>query len=97
MTNCAVCHKYGADGKDIAPDLSGIGKKFDRAALLDAIINPDGAIVFGYEPWLAKLKDGESVYGFVLAQNKSFVTMKDIAGRKHNIAVSKIESLKKQQ
>ena len=97
LSNCAVCHKYGDEGKAIAPELSAIDKKFDRSALLDAIINPDGAIVFGYEPWLAKLKDGESIYGFLLSENKSFVSIKDISGRKHNIPVAKIESLKKQE
>jgi putative membrane-bound dehydrogenase-like protein len=97
LANCAVCHKYGSDGKAIAPELTAIDKKFDRPALLDAIINPDGAIVFGYEPWLAKLKDGESIYGFLLSENKSFVTIKDISGRKHNIPAAKIESLKKQE
>ncbi len=97
LTNCAVCHKYGDEGKEIAPELSAIDKKFDRSSLLDAIINPDGAIVFGYEPWLAKLKDGGSVYGFLVSENKSFVMIKDITGRKHNIATTKIESLKKQE
>src|SRR6185503_11813599 len=45
---CASCHKAGSEGNAVGPDLSLIGKKFDRPALLDAVINPDAAIVFGY-------------------------------------------------
>jgi cytochrome c2 len=36
-TRCASCHKAGDEGNDIAPDLTGIAKKFDKTALLDAI------------------------------------------------------------
>lgn len=94
--NCSNCHRVNANGKDIGPELSGIGEKFDKIGLLDAIINPSAAIVFGYEPWLINTKDGESVYGFLIAENKHSVTIKDIAGARHVIAREKISSKKKQ-
>ena len=56
-TRCASCHKAGDEGNAIAPDLTGIANKFDKTALLDAIINPSASIVFGYEPWLVTTKD----------------------------------------
>jgi putative heme-binding domain-containing protein len=93
---CASCHRIGAEGGAIGPDLTTIGKKFDKSALLDAIINPSAAIVFGYEPWLINTKDGKSVYGFLLSENKQTVVLKDVAGQKHVIAVAKISAKKKQ-
>ncbi len=81
----------------IGPDLTTIGKKFDRPALLDAIINPGAAIVFGYEAWLVNTKDGESLYGFLLSENKEAMVIKDMAGQKHIIALNKITSKKKQE
>ncbi|MEO7139831.1 MAG: hypothetical protein ABIY51_06145, partial [Ferruginibacter sp.] len=71
-------------------------KKFDKVAMLDAIINPSAAIVFGYEPWLVNTKDGESVFGFLVSDNKKSVVIRDIAGVKHVIAQDKISSKKKQ-
>ena len=94
--NCSNCHRVSSNGKDIGPELSGIGKKFDKIGLLDAIINPNAAIVFGYEAWLINTKDGESVYGFLIADNKQSVTIKDISGVKHVIAQDRISSKKKQ-
>jgi putative membrane-bound dehydrogenase-like protein len=94
--NCNNCHRISGIGKDIGPELSGIGKKFDKIGLLDAIINPNAAIVFGYEAWLINTKDGESVYGFLIADNKQSVTIKDISGVKHVIAQDRISSKKKQ-
>ncbi|MGZ8558914.1 MAG: PVC-type heme-binding CxxCH protein [Chitinophagaceae bacterium] len=94
--SCSSCHRMGATGNNIGPDISAIGKKFDKSALLDAIINPNAAIVFGYEPWLVNTSDGESVFGFLIADNKQSVVIKDISGAKHVIPQAKISSKKKQ-
>jgi putative heme-binding domain-containing protein len=96
-SRCASCHKLGNEGTAIGPDLTGIGKKFDKMAMLDAIINPSAAIVFGYEPWLVHTKDGESVYGFLISENKQAIVIKDIAGQKHTIDIKKITSKQKQE
>jgi putative membrane-bound dehydrogenase-like protein len=96
VKSCSSCHRVGATGNDIGPELATINKKFDKVALLDAIINPNAAIVFGYEPWLVNTKDGKSVFGFLVADNKQTVVIKDISGRKHVIEQAKISSKKKQ-
>ncbi|MCW3106465.1 MAG: dehydrogenase, partial [Segetibacter sp.] len=95
-SHCASCHKVGSEGNSIGPDLTTIGKKFDETALLDAIINPSAAIVFGYEPWLVNTKDGASVYGFLLSENKQSIVIKDMTGQKHIIPLEKISSKEKQ-
>ena len=97
ISRCATCHKWGNEGNTIGPDLSTIGKKFDNTSLLDAIINPSAAIVFGYEPWLVNTKDGQSIYGFLISENKQAIVIRDIAGQKHIIDVVKIASKKKQE
>ncbi|WP_336514417.1 PVC-type heme-binding CxxCH protein [Pollutibacter soli] len=94
--NCTVCHKAGDIGNSIAPDLTKISKKMDPPTLLDAIVNPNGAIVFGYEPWLANTKDGQSIYGFLVSQDSNFVVIKDISGEQHRLKTTSITSLKKQ-
>lgn len=94
---CSSCHKVGTEGGAIGPELTAIGKKFGKTELLDAIINPSAAIVFGYEPWLINTNDGETVYGFLLSENKQTVVLKDIAGQKQVIPVSKITARKKEE
>ena len=95
MQSCASCHKAGNLGKEIGPDLSLINKKFDRVSLLDAIINPNAAIVFGYEPWLVDTKDGSTFFGFILADDKTLV-IKDAGGTKHTILKENILKRTKQ-
>lgn len=91
---CAACHKAGNVGNDLGPDLTTIGKKYDRVSLLDAIINPSASIVFGYEPWLINTKDGQSVYGFLIGDGQT-VVIKDAARQQHVIKASNIISRKK--
>ena len=93
---CASCHRIQQTGNDIGPELTNIGKKFDKIALLDAIINPSGAILLGYEPWLINTKEGESFFGFLISENTQSVTIKDVAGKQHIVPVEKISSRKKQ-
>jgi putative heme-binding domain-containing protein len=93
---CSTCHRVGNKGGTIGPDLTGIKNKFDRDALLDAIINPDAGIVFGYEAWTVNLKDGQSFFGFLLAENPQTLTLKDLSGKNHVLEISQIHSRKKQ-
>lgn len=95
--NCSTCHRVRDTGSDIGPDLTAIKNKFDRKTLLDAIIHPDAGIVFGYEVWTINLRDGQSFFGFLLADGQQTVTLKDLTGKQHVIDKTEIRSRKKQE
>ena len=88
---CATCHKNDKGGSDIGPDLSAIGEKFDKAAMLDAIANPNASIVFGYEPLMVKVKGGQVFFGFLLSEGETTV-LKDMVGQRIVIDPNDIES-----
>ena len=90
-SKCSSCHSIGNFGKDIGPKLTQVGKKLNKPALLDALINPSAAIAFGYEPVMIKTKSGQAVYGFLLSEGETTV-VKDIAGNQHTIKTVDIES-----
>jgi len=89
-TNCMSCHKIGAKGADIGPNLSLIKKKFDKKSMLDAIINPSASLAFGYEPWMISTQTG-SYYGFLMADAKQII-LKDLTGKRNNIKASDVTS-----
>ena len=97
INKCSSCHLVELTGSRIGPELTNIGKKYDKISLLDAIVNPSASIVFGYEPWLVNTKEGESLFGFLISENKQSIVIKDIAGVPHVIAQDKISSKKKQE
>lgn len=93
-TTCAACHKHGKTGAEIGPDLTTIHKKFDKAALLDAIVNPSASMVFGYESYTIVTKKGDTYFGFLMSDGAN-VVLKDAAGQQHTIKADQIKTREK--
>jgi len=91
---CHTCHTHGKVGRDVGPDLSAIATKFDRTAMLDAMINPSAAIVFGYEAEMITTKSGDAVTGFIVGSGDTLI-VKDLAGQQHSVDTKDIASRKK--
>jgi putative membrane-bound dehydrogenase-like protein len=92
---CSACHTHQGAGQDIGPDLTAVGDKYGRAELLDAILNPNAGIAFGYDTYVVRTLDGWITSGFVLADGQDLI-LKDTQGRRHVIPVDEIEVRKKQ-
>ncbi len=88
-TGCAKCHTLGDRGGDVGPALTVIGGKYDRTALLDAILHPSAAIAFGFEPWIVVTKGGEVLSGFLLADGDPLV-LKDTDGKRRTLAAADV-------
>lgn len=93
QSKCTTCHRIGKEGASIGPDLSMIGKKYDKAGLLDAIVNPSAGMSFGYEMWMITKKDGTMVSGFLQADAET-VVLKGMDGRIYNVKSEDIASRK---
>jgi putative heme-binding domain-containing protein len=61
---CAACHSLGGK-KRLGPDLSAIGAKYGRQAMLDNISSPSDAIGPEYVPTTFTLKSGERLSGLI--------------------------------
>lgn len=65
-TNCAKCHRLGAEGGAIGPDLSTAGRKFSLPDMLEAIIEPSKAISDQYGSHQIATVDGQVLVGRVV-------------------------------
>lgn len=90
-TGCSACHAFHGRGGDIGPDLSAIAQKYGRIEILDAMLNPNAAIAFGYDTWLVETQDGERLSGFLLGADE-YLTIKDSAGHRRAIPEKEITS-----
>ena len=77
----ASCHRVGRAGADIGPDLSEVSKKFDAAGLVQAIVEPNAAIAFGYGAELFVRGGSEPVIGFLEADGPT-MSVRDSSGRR---------------
>jgi putative membrane-bound dehydrogenase-like protein len=72
---CAACHSLGG-AKKLGPDLSAIGTKYGKQALLDNILRPSDSIGFEYVVTTFHLKNGETVSGIIADTTSDAVVVK---------------------
>lgn len=94
---CKSCHKISGAGTDIGPDLSQIGKKYDRAKILENILDPSKEIDPKYRVHLVQTVAGQVHSGLLIKNGPSEVVLKDAKGQLVSIPSADIEQLAPQQ
>jgi len=90
---CARCHKVNGQGADFGPDLSHIATKYNRADLLDNLINPSKTIAQGFATYLVRNKSGEVFSGMLVANGKDEVVLKDPQLKLIHVPASEVDKL----
>ena len=90
---CASCHRFGALGADIGPDLSALASRFKKRDIVEAILWPSKAISDQYDVTLVETTDGTTMAGFVVSEDGAVLKMRtaDTTGRAFEIEKSKVK------
>jgi putative heme-binding domain-containing protein len=94
-SQCKNCHIVRGIGKDLGPDLTQIGKKYERGALLETILEPSKAISHGYETYVVETDEGQVFAGFLVTQNDKQIVIRGADGKQQRINAKNVESLTK--
>ncbi|MBL8828894.1 MAG: c-type cytochrome, partial [Planctomycetaceae bacterium] len=94
---CKNCHRVRGQGNTTGPDLTMIGKKYERATLLETILDPSKAIAPEYTPYIVQTTDGLVFAGFVVDRNDREVVLKDIQNKQIRLRTKDIESIEEQK
>ena len=78
---CLRCHKVNGLGADVGPNLSLMGKRYDRRYLLEAIVDPGAVVAPGYGIASVTTKDGKVHSGTYMGENKAVVRIKGANGK----------------
>ncbi len=76
---CAICHKLGDIGKDVAPPLVGMGAH-GPAELVIHIIDPNREVDPSFYAWNITKNNGETLAGVIASENSASVTLRNQAG-----------------
>ena len=90
---CSSCHQINGKGTHLGPDLSQIGKKYDRYRLLDSIVNPSREIEPKYVVQLVQTSDGQVLSGLRVEQTGDDVVLKSADNKEIHIAADVIEQM----
>ena len=90
--NCANCHKLGAAGSDVGPDLSGLADK-PIDYLLTAILDPNRAVEARYISYVADTKAGLRLTGIIASESGNRLTLVGTDGKPQTVLRSDLETL----
>ncbi len=88
---CKTCHRAGDIGQSVGPDLTKVGTKYDRAAMLDQILEPSRTIEPQYVSYLLEMKDGRVLSGLIVEKTAREVVLKDSQGKTVHIPGGDVE------
>lgn len=94
---CRNCHKIQGQGAEVGPELSQIGKKYDRAKILENILEPSREIDPKFVVHLAQCNDGKLHSGILVEKTAETVVLKDAKNQLIRLAASDVEELSPQQ
>jgi putative heme-binding domain-containing protein len=80
-SQCATCHRVGATGGRLGPDLSRVGAARSRAALIREIRTPSEWMPPAYEPVTLVTKDGQKIRAIKKAEDAFSIQVMDTRGR----------------
>ncbi|HTI71884.1 MAG TPA: PVC-type heme-binding CxxCH protein [Candidatus Limnocylindria bacterium] len=88
--NCAGCHIFKGEGRNLAPNLTGMGAH-GAADLLVHILDPNRQVEPNFISISIETKDGTSYDGIIDRENASELVLRDAASD-HNIRISEIKT-----
>lgn len=80
---CVRCHRVGAEGGQIGPDLTALHQTTDRLFILESIVDPNAVIAPGFQSVLLTLKSGESVSGILSFESEEEIVLTSVVDGKH--------------
>jgi putative heme-binding domain-containing protein len=90
MGRCMMCHKAGANGFAVGPDLITVKTK-GREALLEAILMPHKEVASQYIAYTVNTKDGQTLAGVISNDTASSMTLKMPGGMEKTLQRSEIK------
>jgi putative heme-binding domain-containing protein len=94
---CTTCHRVGREGSSVGPDLSAIGKKLDRARILESILEPSKSIEPQYMPYLVETTDGRIFTGLLAEKSAAQIVLKNQGDKETRIPADKVAVLAMQR
>ncbi len=74
---CTVCHRVGKEGTELGPDLTHIGKKLDRAQILENLLYPSKSIEPKYRSHAVATRDGKIHTGLIVQKTEKEIVLRN--------------------
>ena len=86
---CSQCHKVNEDGESFGPDLTKIGAKYDKRALLEHVLEPSKHIDPQFVTYVCRTTKGQDYSGVLVEKTAERIVLRD--AQKHDAAIPAAE------
>jgi cytochrome c oxidase cbb3-type subunit 3 len=93
---CAGCHKVGAKGGVLGPDLTRVGRQRSFAYLRESVVQPDADISPGYETITVVTRDGKKVVGVQRGYDNFSAQLLDMSGKFYSFDRGDVTSIQRE-
>jgi putative heme-binding domain-containing protein len=94
---CKTCHRIAGQGKQVGPDLSGVGKTLSRAQILDSILQPSRKIEPKWLTYVVETVRGRVFTGLLVSKDDKQLVLRDAKDTLITIATDDVDVLAAQQ
>ncbi len=91
--HCAACHRFGARGADVGPNLAELTAR-DRRTIFTAVLDPNAAVDPRYFPVTVLTRDGRVVTGLIVEQAAETITLALADGTRQQLARTEIDQIR---
>jgi putative membrane-bound dehydrogenase-like protein len=91
---CASCHKLGADGHEVGPNLLAVATGKSTDDLLTAVLDPNREVDQRYLNYQVNTTDGRTLTGIIAGDAPNAVTLRRADGTEDTVRRTDIESLR---
>ena len=79
IAQCYKCHRFADQGGIVGPDLTVVGRRFNKKDLLETLLDPNKSVSDQYEATEFELEDGRVIVGRVVnLNNKNYMVQPDM-------------------
>jgi len=94
--NCGQCHRIGARGSGVGPNLTRSGRQRSVAYLRESVVSPEADITPGYATITVVARDGRKIVGVEKAFDNFSAALMDIAGRYYSFQRDDVSSISRE-
>jgi putative heme-binding domain-containing protein len=93
--SCGACHRVGAKGVDIGPDLSLAGRRRSVSYLRASVVTPDADVTPGFSTVTVVKKDGKKIVGVEKSFDNFSAQLMDLSGNYYSFLREDVASMKR--
>ena len=91
--NCGQCHRVGARGNSVGPNLTRSGRQRSLAYLRESVVSPDADVTPGYATVTVVTRDGRKIVGVEKGFDNFWAALMDTSGRYYSFQRDEVTSI----